>query len=118
MFTHAHEVHSVATRSSRFASQARVARWAAWFYSAALAFAIAGALVLVVSQIIFGREPIGGPSGLVLLYLATAIVGTGLAALGRIVPISRRASGSPTLDPVSTDGSLPPEARTEARKAA
>jgi hypothetical protein len=117
MFT-PREEHSTVTRSSHFASQTRVKRWAAWTWSAGLAVSIAGALVLVVSQIAFGREPIGGASGLALLYAATAIAGIGLAVLGRIMPIARRSSGLATGAPYSTEGSRPPKAGTDRRKAA
>jgi hypothetical protein len=118
MFTHANEEHSVVTRSSPFALPTRGTRWAVWCGSIGLAVAIAGALVFVVSQIAFGQEPIGGVSGLVLLYLATALAGMGLAVLARIAPIARRTSGSATAASFSTDGSVPEEIRRDAQEAA
>jgi hypothetical protein len=118
MFTHSHEEHSVITRSSPRPLQTRVTRWAAWCSFAGLAVAVAGALVLIVSQVVFGREPIGGDSGLVLLYLATAIAGIGLAVLGRIMPIERRSSGFTAVAPFSIESSPPPEGRTDTREAA
>jgi hypothetical protein len=116
MFTHSHEEHSVITRASP--RQTRGTRWATWCSVAGLAVAVAGALVLIVSQVVFGREPIGGASGLVLLYLATVIAGTGLAVLSRIMPIARRASGLTTVAPFSIETSPPPDSRTDTREAA
>ncbi len=113
MFTHAHEEHSAVTRK-----QMPSTPWGAWCGSAGLAVAVAGALVLIVSQVVFGREPIGGASGLVLLYLATAIAGMGLAVLGQILPIARRASGFARLAPLSIEASPPPESRADTRDAA
>jgi hypothetical protein len=117
MFTESHEEHSAVTRSAPFTSHTRVTRWTAWFGLAGLAAAITAALVLVVSQIVFGREAIGGTSGLVLLYLATAIVGIGLAVVGRILPFALRASGFAMTAPGPVeDSSL--EFRTDTRDAA
>jgi hypothetical protein len=118
MFTQSREEHSVVTRSEPFASQRSAARWAAWCGAAGLAASIAGAIALVVSQIVFGREPIGGTYGLAVLYAATAVVGIGLAVLGRIVPIAGRASGFVMAAPHPIEGSPPPKARTDARQAA
>jgi hypothetical protein len=118
MFTHPHEEHSVvATRPSPFTVQARLTRWAAWCGSAAMAVATAGALVLVISQVVFGREPIGGAFGLALLYLETAVAGIGLAVLDRILPIARRSPEPAPAARFPMAGS-PPEARTETRDAA
>jgi hypothetical protein len=117
MFTQSREEHSIVTRSGPFASLKRATRWAACFGSAGLAASIAGVLVLVVSQIALGREPIGGASGLVLLYLATAFAGIGLAVLGQIVRIALRASGfAMAARPIEDSPSS--KARTEAREAA
>jgi hypothetical protein len=66
----------------------------------------------------FGREPVGGASGLVVLYLATAIAGIGLAALGRIVPIALPASGFAVTAPRPIEGLPPPKVRTDTREAA
>jgi len=118
MFTHHPEEHSVVTRTNRSASQTRAKRLAAWCASVGLAVSIAGALVLVVSQIVFGREPIGGASGLVLLYPATAVAGIGLAVLRRIVPVARRASDAATAASYLVENSPSPKARTNAREAA
>jgi hypothetical protein len=82
-----------------------------------MAVAIASALVLVISQVVFGREPIGGISGLAVLYLETAVAGIGLAVLDRMLPIARRAPGSAPAARFPMAGS-PPEARSEARDAA
>ena len=118
MFTQSREEHSVVTRSGPFTSRTRVTRWTAWFGSAGLAASITGALVVVVSQIVFGREPIGGASGLALLYLATAIAGIGLAVLGRIVPIALGASWFATTARRPIEDSPSPKVRTDTRKAA
>jgi hypothetical protein len=114
MFTHPYEEHSVVvTRPS--AVPARLTRWAIWLGTAAMAAATAGALVLVLSQVVFGREPIGGTFGLALLYLETA--GIGLAVFDRILPIARRSPGSAPAARFPMAGP-PPEARTETRDAA
>jgi hypothetical protein len=118
MFTHANAEHSVVTRSSPFALPKRGTHWALWCCSIGLAVAIAGALVFVVWQIAFGREPIGGVSGLVVLYLATAFAGIGLAVLARIAPIAWRTFGSATATSFSTEGSMPEEIRKDAQEAA
>jgi hypothetical protein len=118
MFTHSHEEHSVVTPSRPVALHEGLKRSVVWCCSAGLAVAIVGALALVVSQVVFGREPIGGDSGLVLLYLATAVAGIGLAVLGRILPTARRAPRFAVASPFPNEVSPPPRARTSAREAA
>src|SRR4051812_827401 len=118
MFTQSLEEHSIVTRSAPFASQKRAATWAAWFGSAGLAASIAGALVLVVSQIAFGREPIGGTSGLVFLSLATAFAGIGLAILRQTVRIALQASGFAMAASRTIEDSPSPKGRADAREAA
>jgi hypothetical protein len=116
MFSHSYEEHSVITRSS--SRPTRVTRWAAWCSVAWLAVAVAGALVLIVAQVVFGSEPIGGTSGLVLLYLASAVAGVGLGVLGRIMPIARRAAGFTMVAPLSIETSPPQEVRRDTPEAA
>jgi hypothetical protein len=59
-----------------------------------VALGIAAASALVCSTIAFGREPIGGTSGLLGLYAATAGVGIGLALFQHLWALARRLAES------------------------
>jgi hypothetical protein len=94
MFAHEDRVPRTITCLHPTGRRARVALWTAWSLVAPLALAVASTLGLVASRVAFGREPIGGSSGLLVLYLATAGIGVGAAALVQILAAARRAAGS------------------------
>ncbi len=92
--------------------------WAVRSASLALALGIAAASVLVGSHVVFGQGPIGGTSGLLALYGATAGVGIGLAVFFQLMAFANRLAESLTPPPAKVISMPAPAARaTEATDA-
>jgi hypothetical protein len=99
MFAQSHHEPVAAVRRSPSTSRARAALIAARSASLFVALGVAAASVLVGSHVVFGREPIGGTSGLFALYAATAVIGIGLALFHQLRSLSRRIADSLTPPP-------------------